>query len=139
LQTDCTDESGNTLPAAFLWTDDDKVYDISPTSSNGSGWMITIYHDHRNDSNDKHAGPTVTVAFTGTSNALQIKSDKGAFDKVKANDHDENNRGHNWPDVVTKISVTGATAATGNLALPPGGWTPPHPRHPHYTVGICYH
>ena len=135
--SDC--KVNGTSASAFLWTDDDSLYDISPSSSSGAGWKVSILHDHRNDSTDKHMGATVTIQVVNSQ--LQITTDKGSFDASKKNnDHDGHNREHNWPDVVTSITVQGASTSSSN-SLKSGVWdaTAKSGRHPHYTLAFCYH
>jgi hypothetical protein len=112
--------------SAFLWTDDDNFYDISPQASS---WTVTIAHDHRTDATNKHLGPNVTVTFV--SNQLLIATDQGSFEAAKGGKNDGFNRHHNMPDVVTSIKVSGASS---NFT-----WKPSSPKHPHYTLGFCYH
>jgi hypothetical protein len=99
---------------AFLWTDDDRVYDISPKDNT---WMVKITDNNK-----------TAVTIQVVNNLLQFSVDNGAaFDKGKYHE-----RQHNKPGEVTKIVVQGSTG--GDLL-----WTPGKPFHPHYTLGFCYH
>jgi hypothetical protein len=131
-QCNFIDASGNTVVAsAYLWTDTDTFYDISPGSVS-TNWLVTITHGT--------TGPVVTISLVG--GLLQIKTSGGSiFDSVKPHDHDEKVRENNWPDVVTSIVVQGTASTThlpdSNNVL--GQWSPSSPHHPHYTLAFCYH
>jgi hypothetical protein len=124
---ECGNNGSTPNASAFLWTDDgDRFYDISPA---GGSWKVTIAHDHSKDGNNPHKGPNVTVTFVN--NQLLMTTDMGSFDVSKGGQNDEYNRQHTMPDVVTSITVAGATS---NVT-----WKPSSPKHPHYTLGFCYH
>ena len=120
-----------TAPAkAFLWTDEDATYDISP--ANFASWQVVI----TNDSN--HQNAVVTVSAPG--GVLQITASQGATFDPNAN-YDVNNRqlhphSASVSDVVTSIKVQGTTSTS--YSVPNGEWDAKSPHHPHYTLGFCY-
>ena len=120
LQTSCdfSPTVGTTTnPAsAFLWTDDENIYDVSPKDST---WSIVI--TNRN-------GSTVTISLKGTD--LQFITDNGSSFTSSANGGEDYDRRQTPSSPVASIVVTGANDNTG--------WAKASKFHPHYSLGFCY-
>jgi hypothetical protein len=103
---------------AFLWTDEDNIYDISPKSA--ALWEIKVTHAN---------GHVVTISIVN--NYLQFASDNNSAFDAAQNDDDRDRR-HSPAGKVIAIDVKGANDNTGW----PLGKVSKH--HPHYTMGFCY-
>jgi len=113
--------------AAYLWTDDEKVYDLTPGSN--ATLTITIVHDP----NDGDSDANVIISYP-PSGPLTITTDQGTFDGQTLKNRLHSRRGN-----VASITVTG-TATAFNPPNSSGAptWTPPNPANPHFTLGFCY-
>jgi hypothetical protein len=131
LKTNCNGVQVNSKNVqAYLWTDDDKLYDLTPAA--GATLKIKIQHD----SGGAGGQPYVTISVP-PGGQLTITTDQGSFD----GDTTYNNRMHSRRGTVESINVTG-TAASFNPPNTTGAtatWTPPNgDSNPHYTLGFCY-
>jgi hypothetical protein len=114
--------------SALLWTDDDKLYDISP---NGAVFNATITHDSDNVSNG--GDPAIEITIPSVGYPLTITTKDGTFEKAKdAKGRGAGNRQHSRPGQVEKVVVSaGSTSIT---------WDPKTIKqyNPHYTLAFCY-
>src|SRR5260370_5752531 len=79
----------NVTASAFLWTDDDQLFDISPMDINA--WNVKVTNGHT----------TTTVSSPGS--VLQLYTDLGGFDQSK-----HGARQHDSLGEITAITVTGS-------------------------------
>jgi hypothetical protein len=131
LSSGCTDMVVNSNKAsAYLWTDDENAYDITPSAL--ETLKITITHDSSGTTSDSKV--IIKVPPNGQ---LTITTNDGSFDRP-----DLSNRLHSRRGNVESIKVEGSAIPfnppnpTGNN--PPATWVPYNLKQPHFTLGFCY-
>jgi hypothetical protein len=118
--------------AAYLWTDDEKAYDLTPSAN--TALTITIVHDP--DDPDYPSTDSQVVISYPPNGPLTITTHEGSFDGYTLKNRLHSRRGN-----VVSINVTGTAAAFNppNTNGAAATWTPPAGDfNPHFTLGFCY-
>jgi hypothetical protein len=123
--------------SAALWTDDDKLYDISPTPTQGV--RVTIVHDIAGLSNPTNPNAEAQVIIdippigTTTSGPPVITTVRGSFHKTEGGTGARHNRRHSRAGNVASITVvSAATNHTWTVSSDSNVWNP------HFSIGFCY-
>jgi hypothetical protein len=123
--------------SGVLWTDDDKLYDISPTPTQGV--RVTIVHDIGGLTNptDPNAEAQVIIEVpamsANTSGPPVITTARGSFHKGEGGSGARHNRRHSRAGSVVSITVvSAATNHTWTVSSDSNVWNP------HFSIGFCY-